>query len=283
MVEKKEKKKPGRKPKPKTENNDTEPKVPKKRGRKPKGGKIVAQENTIIKKTVAESKPNIILHLKCNSSNLNLNETKIQASLQNIANIKPTEITKTNNEEQVDTNNKLQQQDDKNIENIIYKKIKILNNSIHHNNISNKKSACFWCTYDFNSPPCYIPEKKIKKNIYVYGCFCSPECSAAYLFNQQLDTSTKWERYSLLNGLYATIYNYKKNIKLAPNPHYLLEKFYGNLTIDEYRKTFSQNKILMLLDKPLTQVIPEIYEDNNEFNKKIVDNTTKIKTKSIFT
>ena len=285
VVEKKEKKKPGRKPKSKTktDNVETEPKIPKKRGRKPKGGKIVSQENTVVKKTSQHSKPNIILHLKCNSSNLNTNDTKIQATVQTIANIKPTEIVKENSEEENDKANlKMQQQDDKNIENIIYKKIKILNNSIHHNNISNKKSDCFWCTYDFNSPPCYIPEKKIKKTIYVYGCFCSPECAAAYLFNQQLDTSTRWERYSLLNGLYTTIYNYKKNIKLAPNPHYLLEKFYGNLTIEEYRKTFSQNKLLMLLDKPLTQVIPEIYEDNNEFNKKIVDNNTKIKTKSIF-
>ena len=281
--EKKEKKKPGRKPKSKTENNDNEPKVLKKRGRKPKGGKIINQENTIIKKKLEESKPNIILHLKCNSSNINISNNKIQASIQNIANIKPTEITKTIIEDEMDTNNKVQKNDDKTIENIIYKKIKILNNSIHHNSISKKNSACFWCTYDFNTPPCYIPEKKIKKNIYVYGCFCSPECSSAYLFNQQLDTSTKWERYSLLNSLYTSIYDYKKNIKLAPNPYYLLEKFYGNLTIEEYRKTFSHNKLLMLLDKPLTQIIPEIYEDNNEFNKKIVDNMTRVKTKSIFT
>lgn len=79
-----------------------------------------------------------------------------------------------------------------------------------------------------------------------------------------------------------SIYNYKKNIKLAPDPHYLLDKFYGNLTIEEYRKTFSQNKLLMLIDKPLTLVTPEIYEDNNEFTNKITDNKTKIKTKNIF-
>ena len=30
--------------------------------------------------------------------------------------------------------------------------------------------------------------------------------------------------------------NYTKNIKPAPNPHYTLEKFYGNLSIQEYRR-----------------------------------------------
>ena len=38
----------------------------------------------------------------------------------------------------------------------------------------------------------------------------------------------------------------------------------------------------MLIDNPLTLVIPEIYEDNNEFSNKITDNKTKIKTKNIF-
>ena len=63
-------KKRGRKPKKKVEIEIKEKtKIPKKRGRKPKGGKIVT--NKIIKKDEEYIKPNIILHLKCNSDNLN--------------------------------------------------------------------------------------------------------------------------------------------------------------------------------------------------------------------
>ena len=117
----------------------------------------------------------------------------------------------------------------------IWKKLKELQNELHNNNISDKKSSCFWCTYDFDNPAIYIPKFKINKNYSVYGCFCSPQCATAYLMNENVDTSVKFERYQLLNYLYGKIYNYDKNIKPAPNPHYLLDKYYGNLSIEEYR------------------------------------------------
>ena len=49
----------------------------------------------------------------------------------------------------------------------------------------------------------------------VYGCFCSPECAVGFLKNEKLDTSTIWERYALLNNIYAPIYKYNSNIKPA--------------------------------------------------------------------
>ena len=55
-------KKRGRKPKPKSL-EDERPKIPKKRGRKPKGGKIITENSS--KHITEEIKPNIILHLKC--------------------------------------------------------------------------------------------------------------------------------------------------------------------------------------------------------------------------
>ena len=44
-------------------------KVPKKRGRKPKGGKVISKKSTI-QNVSEETKPNIILHLRCNTSDL---------------------------------------------------------------------------------------------------------------------------------------------------------------------------------------------------------------------
>ena len=289
-------KKRGRKPKKKVEVEIKEkPKVPKKRGRKPKGGKIVT--NKIIKKQEEYVKPNIILHLKCNSSDLNQNNNMISMNNYNpdisfpqafnVANnnkmselqfneLKKNQIKQettfnlkhTNNEE---TKNK----DDTNIKDI-WDKLYKLKQNLKSNNVSDKKSACFWCTFKFDNPAIYIPKEYVNKQIEVYGCFCSPQCAVAYLKNENIDNSTRWERYSLLNNIYSSIYDYKKNIKPAPNPYYTLDKFYGNLNINQYRKLLENQTLLMVVNKPMTKITPELYEDNNElpdvFNNLINEN-----------
>lgn len=167
----------------------------------------------------------------------------------------------------------------------IWKKINQLKLSFHKSDICNnmggtQRSACFWCTCEFDSPAIYIP-KSLSKDVYnVYGCFCSPECAAAFLMNENIDTSTRFERYHLLNSLYGKIYKYEKSIKIAPNPFYLLNKYYGNLTIQEYRKLFQSDQMIYVVNKPLTHILPELYEDNNDFllNSKIIPtNTVNIK------
>jgi hypothetical protein len=135
-----------------------------------------------------------------------------------------------------------------------------------------KKSACFWCTYDFDNPECYIPRYEMDGTIHGYGSFCRPECAAAHLMKENLDDSTKFERYHLLNQIYSKIYDYKKNIKPAPNPYYLLEKYYGNLTIQEYRKLLKSDHLLLVIDKPLTRILPELHEDNEDFLNNIYGN-----------
>ena len=80
-----------------------------------------------------------------------------------------------------------------------------------------------------------------------------------------LDDSTKFERYHLLNRIYGKIFGFKKNIKPAPNPYYLLDKFYGSLSIQEYRKLLQTEYLLSVVDKPMTRFLPEIHEDNDEF------------------
>ena len=96
-----------------------------------------------------------------------------------------------------------------------------------------------------------------------------PECGAGYLFSENLDTSTKWERYAMLNNLYVDIYNYKDNVKPAPDPRYLLNKYYGDLSIEEYRLLIRKCKHrMMVVNKPLTHVLPELVEDS-------IDNSSK--------
>jgi hypothetical protein len=90
----------------------------------------------------------------------------------------------------------------------------------------------------------------------------------------------------MLNNIYGKIYNYDKNIKLAPNPYYTLDKYYGNLTIQEYRQLLTYERLLLIIEKPLTKIFPELHEDNNEFetlydHKLVLKKTNKIEKNKI--
>ena len=278
----------------------------KKRGRKPKGGKIIQQVETSV--VEPEIKPNVILHLKCFVKDLSVNNnTDIEAYSKqsnlsydlllnhenNTFNNNSTYFYLNNNttNNNLLTNNKKKfelNDDDDDYENNycqddvkeLWRKLKQLEHNLHTNNINDKKSACFWCTCDFDNPSIYIPRCFMNGSYQVYGCFCSPECATAYLMEENIDSSTKFERYHLLNHIYSKIYNYKKNIKPAPNPYYMLEKFYGNLSIQEYRALLQNERLFLIVDKPLTRVLPELHEDNDEFilnNKIIPSNNYQVK------
>jgi hypothetical protein len=277
----------------------------KKRGRKPKGGKIIYQ--TIEMNDNVESKPNIILHLKCSlkdlTTNINTKNANMNTTVSTTASMSVTsadiniesynfaskndlsfEIIETNSSiEETDECENYDDDDDKFEIKETWKKLKQLEHNLHINNICDKKSACFWCTCEFDNPCIYIPKHFIKASYHVYGCFCSPECACAFLMNENIDSSTKFERYYLLNHIYSKIYNYEKNIKPAPTPYFMLDKYYGNLTIQEYRMLFRNERLFFVVEKPLTRVLPELHEDNNDFiitNKIIPSNKYQIKKKT---
>lgn len=265
-------------------------KVHKKRGRKPKGGKIIMENDNTDEKT--EQEPNVILHLKCKLSDIQSNEqednsinekssnnnnitksdnssiTQIQynPNVENIVsfNYNESSFQKVQSEELFQNNDELPENENDATKQI-WKKINALKFNLHKNNISDKRSDCFWCSHGFNNPPIFIPKCKIKESYDVYGCFCTPECAVAFLMKENIDSSLRFERYQLLNNIYGTIYNHEKNIKPAPDPYYLLDKYYGNLSIQEYRKLLNNDQVLIVVDKPLTHVFPELYEDNNDF------------------
>jgi hypothetical protein len=102
------------------------------------------------------------------------------------------------------------------------------------------------------------------EKMYGYGSFCRPECAVSFLMKEAVDDSIKFERYQLLNQIYGKIYGFKKNIKPAPNPFYTLDKYYGNLTIQEYRKLLNTEHMLLVIEKPMTRILPELHEDKEE-------------------
>lgn len=281
-----------------------EPKVAKKRGRKPKGGKIIQQ--VVNNEPQKEEKPNIILHLKCSMKDLQTNskDNNFMESYNFLGGKNDLNYELLGNEN-VSTINSYQDNDKgttsitrfdtcydcddydddsvcKDSTKEIWKKLKQLEHNLHINNVNNKRSACFWDTCEFDNPPIYIPKHFINGTYHVYGCFCSPECGVAYLMNESIDSSTKFERYHLFNHIYSKIYDYKKNIKPAPNPYYMLEKFYGNLSIQEYRSLLRNERLFLIVDKPLTRILPELHEDNDDFilnNKIIPSNNYQVKTR----
>lgn len=303
------------------DSKDNEPTI-KKRGRKPKGGKLVLKQQE--KLTTSTPIANIILHLKCSMQDLNehnniINQMVTDPLVYNPT-IPPSILTYTNdsqsfslyeNNNNIDNKNEtkdvaylefdnkpvnsstnnannickvcslnineeiqLHQEEDADI-NIkdVNAKLKKLKIQLYKNINQDKKSACFWCTYEFDSPPCYIPKYEIDMQIFGYGSFCRPECAVAFLMKENIDDSTKFERYHLLNQIYSKVYDYKKNIKPAPNPYFLLDKFYGNLSIQEYRKLLKTEHMLLVIDKPLTRILPELHEDNDDFISNIYGGT----------
>jgi len=271
-----------------------EPKIAKKRGRKPKGGKIIQHITTNIEQK--DEKSNVILHLKCSMKDLQTHpQNNSFLECYNFSNCKNDLSFELIGNENINLNDAIldniceEYNDDDDDESVckdpnkeISKKLKQLEHNLHINNVNNKRSSCFWDTCEFDNPPIYIPKHFINGTYNVYGCFCSPECGVAYLMNENIDSSTKFERYHLFNHIYTKIYNYKKNIKPAPNPYYMLEKYYGNLSIQEYRSLLRNERLFLIVDKPLTRILPELHEDNDDFilnNKIIPSNNYNSKTR----
>jgi hypothetical protein len=247
----------------------------KKRGRKPKGGKIISSDQCIVPATIHRA--NIILHLKCHVKDLQQQQNENGQSVQYYSETTSGYelICNKSKEEQEESDEEYVEKD---FMKEISRKLKQLETNLHLNHVGNRRSCCFWDSFEFDNPPIHIPKYYLNGTYHVYGCFCSPECAAAYLMKENIDTSIKFERYHLLNYIYSKIYNYTKNIKPAPDPHYMLSKFCGNLSIPEYRSLFQKERLFLIVDKPMTRVLPELHEDNDSFilnNKMIASNASK--------
>ena len=118
------------------------------------------------------------------------------------------------------------------------------------------KISCLWCTECFNNTPCGIPIKYQDGKYQLFGNFCSPECAAAYNFDNFSSEDNVWEYYSFINHVYGG----NKEIKIAP-PRLSLKKFGGKLTIGEFREcNQNYNKTYEVVEPPFVSVIPTLEE-----------------------
>lgn len=213
----------------------------KKRGRKPKGGKIIP--NTVKTENDEEhSLENIVVHLKCTRNDVERNAMPTSTT---------TEYTVIN--EEPDTNA---------IWPSTHNKIFELHFNYKNNTNYDKNSCCFWDTCPFEGDPIHIIKSiDANGNVEGYGHFCSPGCALAYLMKEDIDASVKYERCALLHNHYRS----ENAFKPAPSPQYILDKFYGNFTIEEYRELANKPKFIMVINKPVRRVFPEIHEDSSDF------------------
>ena len=119
--------------------------------------------------------------------------------------------------------------------------------------------SCFWCCHNFHTPPFAIPSHILDEIWYVYGNFCSAECATSYLFKERIDSHVQWERYALLNNLYADDAELPpgspSGIRPAP-PREVLRMFGGSMDISEYRAVLHEKKLRVdVLTPPMVSII----------------------------
>ena len=111
--------------------------------------------------------------------------------------------------------------------------------------------CCWWCCHTFDTVPIGMPEKyddKVKK-FHVKGIFCSFSCMVAYKRDAKLDCLKEY----LVNYLYNKItgtFLLNANLQPAP-PRCTLKMFGGELTIEEFRNSFKENRIYKMIEYPM--------------------------------
>ena len=132
------------------------------------------------------------------------------------------------------------------------------------------ETACFWDCHPFRGVPCVIPVG-IEEGIWrVYGNFCCPECAAAYLFNEAMDSHVKWERYALLNRLYS---QGEGSVRVAP-PRTVLRLFGGTMEVSDYRTTLAEKRLRIdVVSPPMISIIQTMDTKPIDFYDAAMKNT----------
>lgn len=140
--------------------------------------------------------------------------------------------------------------------------------------------CCWWCCHRFDTVPLGLPEEYNYKTekFRVKGVFCSFSCMLAYKENNKINNVNY-----LIKALYCQLTKTllkDATLKQAP-PRYSLKMFGGELTIEEFRKNFQENKVYKMIDYPMyvsrdfieevdiqnvKAVNKNIFQDKNAYN-----------------
>lgn len=112
-------------------------------------------------------------------------------------------------------------------------------------------AACFWCCHGFHTKPFVLPIQydAYNEQYSAEGNFCSPECALAYLYQDvRVTDAQRWNRHSLLNGLYRQLYK-EREIQPAPDRR-CLRLFGGPLEIEQFREYVRKSEIPTIVQLP---------------------------------
>jgi hypothetical protein len=118
--------------------------------------------------------------------------------------------------------------------------------------LHNTDVCCWWCCHTFDTIPIGSPEKydDVVKKFHVKGVFCSFSCMIAYRKERNYKSNLKnylvKYMYSKLTGTLLI----EKNLNPAP-PRCSLKMFGGDLTIEEFRNSFIENKVYKMVEYPM--------------------------------
>ena len=119
--------------------------------------------------------------------------------------------------------------------------------------------ACWWCTYQFDTQPLFLPDHYKNEFYYVFGNYCSFSCMLAY--NENLDDYRKSVRTGLIKQLFRDIFHCDEMKIKSAGPREILEKFGGPMNINKYRDSANvTNKTFKMTIPPMIPLISD-YEE----------------------
>ena len=132
---------------------------------------------------------------------------------------------------------------------------------------------CWWCTYPFDTPPCFMPIVKESTSTQIQGCFCSHNCALSYASAHL--TTTKWHVISQIRTMFE-LANPKTKLKPAP-PRESLKIYGGHLTIEEFRRNFTEmTKSYWKIHAPY-QLTRMYIQNMNQHDSQVLDNKLVLK------
>jgi hypothetical protein len=131
---------------------------------------------------------------------------------------------------------------------------------------------CHWCSHGFEGRPCFLPTKEDFGTFHVYGNFCSPQCSLAFLLNEHLDPHVRWERMALLHRIYRSG---NKSGRLYPSPpRESLAVFGGPYSIEEFRSlTIAAKERVDVIMPPMVSILGSLDTKPIDFYDSSLQNT----------
>jgi hypothetical protein len=123
---------------------------------------------------------------------------------------------------------------------------------------------CQWCCHSFTNMPCFIPVKReLNDTLKVRGNFCSFNCALSCI---RKDYPNNYQRYSELLHYTAQLIDMSIQIIKPAPPKEVLEVFGGEITIDEYRQSFTTLTDYTIIYPPVISEIPIIETTTQKSN-----------------